>query len=134
MSRHPGLSRKFIIGVSAITLVVLVTGLILTLWVGQVLREVVTDQFNDQQLSVARGAKHLVERELNELRKTLVALARNLAESPGTSSTFSEAELKLFSQIVLNGVRKVELIDVKSRKKWVYLSYRRTAMEERLDE
>lgn len=55
MSRHPGLSRKFIIGVSAITLVVLVTGLILTLWVGQVLREVVTDQFNDQQLSVARG-------------------------------------------------------------------------------
>lgn len=134
MSRHPGLSRKFIIGVSAITLVVLVTGLILTLWVGQVLREVVTDQFNDQQLSVARGAKHLVERELNELRKTLVALARNLSESPGTSSTFSDAELKLFSQIVLNGVRKVELIDVKSRKKWVYLSYRRTAMEERLDE
>ena len=134
MSRHPGLSKKILIGVSAVTVVVLVVGLLLALWVGHVLREVVTDQFNDQQLSVARGAKHLVERELNELRKTLVTLARNFAESPGISSTFSDAESKLFSQIVLNGVRKVELVDVYHKKKWAYLSYRRTAMEGPLDE
>ncbi|MHC1729640.1 MAG: ATP-binding protein [Syntrophobacteraceae bacterium] len=129
-----GVDKRIIIAVAAFPLVILLAGMALSLRTGQITRELVTQQFSSEQLSVARGAKLYVEQEFNDMRRELLGLARNLSEVSLDSDSLMGAELRLFSHVMEGGVQKIELVDRQRRKKWTYLSSGRPASSTLLDE
>lgn len=130
--RRPGLDRRIIICVSIVTALVLAAGAILTWWASRVVRQVVTDQFNAEQLAVARGAKYFVEREFNHLKRSLTTLLQYIAVIPEVS-TLAPGKERLVSRVTESGVRTIELIDPEARTKWVYLANDRLVSTAPLD-
>ncbi|MEN6487000.1 MAG: ATP-binding protein [Syntrophobacteraceae bacterium] len=133
-ARRHSLNKKVILCVIAVTGAVLMASIILTVWAGHIVRQVVTDQFNSEQLAVARGAKHFVEREFNNLERELASLARSFSENRPVQPSSSGTDFKIFSHIMKNGVRLVEVVDVEGRQKWVYFPPGRSPTIEPLDE
>lgn len=131
---HPGVDKRVIIGVSLFPVVILLAGVILSLRTGQITREVVTQQFSSEQLSVARGVKLYVEQEFNDIRRDLLGLARSLSEAKPNSESFTGAEFRLFSHVMDLGVQKIDLVDEEQQKKWTYLSGGRLSSSTQLDE
>ena len=123
-----------ILCVITVTTAALVASVMLTVWAGHVVRQVVTDQFNAEQLAVARGAKHFVEREFSNLERALAALARTFSESRSNQASTAGTDFRLFSHVMESGVRLVEVVDLEERRKLVYFPPGRSPLIESLDE
>lgn len=133
IQRRLGINRRIIVCASLTAFSVLVASIALTLWEGHIMRQVVTDQFNAEQLAVARGAKYFVEREFNNLKRTIVSLTRQIAKTP-LSSGMSPSIERLVIYAMESGIRTIEVINLESRKKRVYYSRGTSASEMPLKE
>jgi two-component system NtrC family sensor kinase len=102
-------SSVLLVGLSA--LILLALGTSLNIWFGRAVRQIAKDQFNEEQLVVARGIKYWIEREIGFLEKELLLNAKNIE---GTVTGPEELYLVLqpcFDRVVELGVGKIELYD-----------------------
>jgi two-component system, NtrC family, sensor kinase len=121
--RRPKITRKVLIAVSITAAFFLTAGLVLGLWSATELREVVGDQFNEQQLVIARHASVLIERQLQSLKKELLLLREQFPEAGFDPETMQEAVQRTFRRVLESGVWKIEVVDLDTRKGFTFMPF-----------
>jgi two-component system, NtrC family, sensor kinase len=108
------INRKFIVVVVLAAAGFMVIGGVLGLWSIREMREMVVNQFNDEQLVIARNVSALIERELGLLRKEALLLNRDLAGRAFAPETFYDLVQRSLSRVLESGVWKIEIADFSS--------------------
>ena len=108
---RPGKRMVFFIGLTA--LVLLGMGTFINVWFGSAARQVVKDQFNEEQLIVARGIKYWIERQVVFLEREMLLVAKNLPETSPEPQGLSDFLQPCFDRVKELGVRKIELFDTR---------------------
>jgi two-component system, NtrC family, sensor kinase len=111
-------SVVLLVGLSAFVL--MTVGTILNLWMGRTALETVKDQFNEEQLVVARGIKYLIERQIHFLRKEMLLLARNIEDASLEPQELHSILQPSFYRVIELGVRKIEVLDRDRGFKYTY--------------
>ena len=92
-------------------LLLLVTGTGLNFRFGQKARQIVKEQFNEQQLVVARSIKLLLLREMSFLEKELLQAARELGRVGTKPGEIQQVLQRYLSRVMESGVSRLELYD-----------------------
>jgi two-component system, NtrC family, sensor kinase len=119
---------RIIAAVFISAILVVAIGIIISLWATREISNVITRQFNSQQLVVARNIRSLVERELSLIRRELVLLAQSLRQHGEHSGIVPDITRESLKRVVENGVRKIEIVDLRAGTQVVYLPYQAVAM------
>ncbi|MBE9542805.1 MAG: hypothetical protein IMF01_10845, partial [Proteobacteria bacterium] len=77
--KRSGIRRNVIVIVSVAAAIFLGAGAVLGLWSAREMREQVGDQFNEQQLVIARNVTDLIERELHLINKEMLLLSKEVS-------------------------------------------------------
>ena len=77
--KRSGIRRNVIVIVSTAAVIFLGGGTVLGLWSAREMREQVGDQFNEQQLVIARNVTDLIERELYLIKKEMLLLSKEVS-------------------------------------------------------
>lgn len=93
------------------------------LWSAGELREVVEDQFNEQQLVIARHVSVLIERQLQSLKKELLLLREQFPDSGFDPEAMQEAVQRTFRRVLESGVWKIEVLDLDIRKGFTFMPF-----------
>ena len=75
------------------------------------MRTIVTDQFNQEQLVIARTVSQRIARELTLLKRELIILADCISAAPFGAKYQNEDIQRSFSKILESGVWKIEIVD-----------------------
>jgi two-component system, NtrC family, sensor kinase len=121
--RRPGITGKVLIAVSVTAAFFLAAGLVLGLWSAGELREVVGDQFNEQQLVIARHVSVLIERQLQSVKKELLLLKEQLPDAGFEPEAMQEAVQRTFRRVLESGVWKIEILDLDARKGFTFMPF-----------
>ena len=125
--RRPKITRKVLIAVSLTAAFFLAAGLVLGLWSARELREVVGDQFNEQQLVIARHVSTLIEKQIQSLKKDLLLLREQCAERGFDPEAIQESVQRTFRRVLESGVWKIEVMDIETRKGYIFMPFRHWA-------
>ena len=68
--------------VSIVALLLVVAGMFLSMWSAVQMAETVKQQFNEEQLVIARNVANLVERELQVLKREISIVGKEIAPGP----------------------------------------------------
>jgi two-component system NtrC family sensor kinase len=124
------LNKKVLILVAGIALIFLGAGLALGLWTAVEMRDMVGEQFNEQQLALARHVSILIERQMHSLERELLLLKRALAGQKFDPETTYREVQQSFQRVLESGVWKIEILDLKARRDYIFMPYRHwTSME-----
>ncbi len=121
------LEHRIIAAVLVTAVLVVAVGTLISLWTRREIGRVITHQFNAQQLVVARNIRSVVERELSLIKRELLLLAQNLRQSEGQIELIPEITRESLKRVVENGVRRIEIIDLREHSNIVYLPYQMMA-------
>ena len=127
---RPSINKKVLVIVAGITLLFLGAGLALGLWTALEMRDLVGDQFNEQQLMLARHVSILVERQMHFLEKELLFLKRSLALQKFDPEAYAEEIQQSFQRVLDSGVWKIEILDLNGRSEYVFMPYRHWTRKE----
>jgi len=134
---RPKINRKVLIAVSATAALFLAAGLALGLWSAREMREVVGDQFNEQQLAIARHVSGILERQIQFLKKELLLLREQCSGEGFDPEAVQEAVQRTFRRVLESGVWKIEVVDLDTREGYTFMPFKhwasREAPAERLD-
>jgi two-component system, NtrC family, sensor kinase len=83
--------------------------------------ETVKQQFNEEQLVVARNVANLIERELGILKREISIVGKEITPGPFYPEILNEHIQKTLVRVVELGVRNIEFIDTKSRKVYTFM-------------
>jgi two-component system, NtrC family, sensor kinase len=128
--RRPKITRKVLMAVSVTAAFFLAAGLVLGLWSAREMREVVGDQFNEQQLVIARHVSVLIERQIQFLKKELLLLRQKCPDEGFDPEEVQEAVQETFRRALESGVWKIEVVDLESRKGYTFMPFRHWAQIE----
>ena len=124
MTKRPIVEKQIILAVSGILVVLLSIGASLSAWSGEEVRRIVKDQFNAEQLVIARSVKSLIERELNLLKREIHLLSLE-ADGEGFSPEAMQRPIQMsFSRMMESGVRRIEIYNLEKDCLYVYMPYR----------
>lgn len=87
------------------------TAVALGLWHAAEIRNIVSSQFNEEQLVIAQNVSRLIERELGFLKKEIRLLSREMEAGPPEPGERPSSIQKSLSRIIESGVRKIMIID-----------------------
>lgn len=136
--KRPKINKEVVVIVCAAALLFLAAGLVLGLWSAREMKEVVADQFNEQQLVVARHVSSLIERQVSFLKKELLLLSRQAGGGKFGPETYQEKIQNAFHRILESGVWKIEIIDREEKRTFLFMPYRhwieKQSPSERLDD
>lgn len=105
-------SEKPIVALVLLSAFVLLTGgTLLNVRFGHNARQLLRDQFNEQQLVVARSVRHWIESRLDALRKELLLAAETLKDADDSQEGLALILKPCFDRVTEIGVRKIELWD-----------------------
>jgi len=121
---RPRINRRVLVVVAGIALIFLGAGLALGLWTAVEMRDLVGDQFNEQQLALARHVSVLIERQMHFLEKELLLLKRALAMQPFDPETYYEEIQQSFQRVLESGVWKIEILDLQARREYTFMPFR----------
>ncbi|MCJ7830891.1 MAG: PAS domain S-box protein, partial [Desulfobacterales bacterium] len=121
--------RNILLAVAAITVVVLAVGLTLGLWSARDMRQLVAEQFNEEQMVIARNVSTLVERELGLLKKELLLLSRDLPPTPFDPEKTSGLIQGAFARVMESGVWKIIVEDPAEPSIFVFTPHQRWARQ-----
>ena len=110
--------------VSVAALIFLGAGTVLGLWSAREMREQVGDQFNEQQLVIARNVTDLVERELHLIKKEMLLLSKEVSLEGLRPEDYYESIQKSFSRVLESGVWRIEIVELANRMAYVYMPYK----------
>lgn len=122
--RYTGVEKRFVIIVLICAAGFLTIGLALGIWRSHNLKDIVTEQFNEEQLVIAAHVSHLIERELAVIRREVILTAKSLGDNPFDPETAYPSMEKSLSRVVESGVWKIEVVDIQSQKIFTYLPYK----------
>jgi two-component system, NtrC family, sensor kinase len=128
--RRPKITRKVLIAVSVTAVLFLAAGLVLGLWSAREMREVVAEQFNEQQLVIARHVSVLLERQIQVLKKELLLLREECPDEGFDPEEVQEAVQKTFRRVLERGVWKIEVVDLETRKGYTFMPFSHWAPRE----
>ncbi|MDF1590310.1 MAG: ATP-binding protein [Desulfobacterales bacterium] len=130
----PGIHKRIFITVTIATLVLLAFALVMGLKSTRQTRDLVTEQFNQQQLIIARNVSLLIERELDFLKKEIKLLSKDISAEPFEPTANLEIIQKSFHRVIESGVWRIEVADLHSRNSYRYLPYSRWSVTEDADD
>lgn len=105
-------SEKRIVALVLLSAFILLSvGTLLNVRFGRNARQLLRDQFNEQQLVVARNIRRWIENRLDTLRKELLLAAGTLKDSDGSQEELALILKPCFDRVTEMGVRKIELRD-----------------------
>ena len=119
--------------VSLFAFILLAAGVVLGLWSDREMREQVLDQFNEEQLVIARNAAGLIERELSFIKKELLLLSKEKSFRTFDPEAQCESIQKSFHRVLESGVWKIEVFDPESQRTYIYLPHRHRSVSETPD-
>jgi len=88
------------------------------------MKETVAEQFNQQQLAIARHASNLIERQIAFLRREILLVRKKHLSSPVQPEHYQEAIQETFQRAQEIGVWRIEIIEPESRKDYVFTLFR----------
>jgi len=121
LNRRTGIEKnKIWMVLLAAFVFMLATGL-LGLWHADEMRDIVSRQFNDEQLVIARNVAGLIEREFGFLEKELILISREIAPDPFNPVLHQPAMQKSLSRVIESGIRSIRVIDPVGSRVWHYM-------------
>lgn len=102
--------------------VLLVAGGIAGVWTSRKMRDLVADQFNQEQLVIAGHVSALLENTLEALRRELLLL-KKARGAHGTFQADRAAVDAAFSRVLERGVWKIEVVDLKEGRTVGFMPY-----------
>ena len=128
--KRPKIKKNVLIVVSAIALLFLGAGAVLGLWSAREMRELVADQFNAQQLVIARHASSLIERQMQFLRKEILYLRNEWDSGEFDLEAYQKKIQEVFHRVLESGVWKIEIIDLKTLDNYIFMPYRQWSLKD----
>jgi two-component system NtrC family sensor kinase len=128
--RRPKIAKKVFIVVLIVALLFLGAGLVLGLWSAREMRQVVSDQFNQEQLVLARHVSVLIERQTQFLKKEILLLKEQIPPEGFDQEVAEGAVQRTFQRVLESGVWKIEIVDVKGGKEYIFMPYRHSTVLE----
>jgi two-component system NtrC family sensor kinase len=122
--RRPRIAKKVFILVAIVALLFLGAGLALGLWSAREMRQVVSEQFNEEQLVLARHVSVLIERQIQFLKKEILLLKEQIPAEGFDPEVSEKAVQRTFQRVLESGVWKIEIFDVKGAKEYLFMPYR----------
>ena len=122
--KRSGIRRNVIVIVSVAAVIFLGAGTVLGLWSAREMREQVGDQFNEQQLVIARNVTDFIERELHLIEKEMLLLSKAVSLEGLRPEDYYESIQKSFFRVLESGVWRIEIVDLENRNAYVYMPYK----------
>ena len=122
--KRSGIRRNVIVIVSVAAVIFLGAGTVLGLWSAREMREQVGDQFNEQQLVIARNITDLIERELHLIKKEMLLLSKEVSLEGLRPEDYYESIQKSFFRVLESGVWRIEIVELANRMAYVYMPYK----------
>jgi len=120
MRQDQGIRKSTIIAVSVAAGLLLAFALAMGVKSTRQTRSLVTEQFNAEQLVIARSLGLRIERELNLLQKEIVLLGEDVSASLSAPAAVAAKIGKSFLHVAENGVRQIEIADLETRTRRAY--------------
>lgn len=103
----------FVVYVGVVTL--LGTGTFVGVWTAREMNDVVTDQFNAQQMTIAQTTRARIEREIEEIKRELATQAAALGRTPDPRDSLPGLQQSM-ERLQRVGLRRVEVVDRAARR------------------
>lgn len=124
LAKREPLEYRIITAVIIAAIIIMVTGWVVSAWIGGEMRAVFAQQFNAEQLSLARSIRHYVERELRAIKRELLFLAQNLRSVAVYDDQMPAAIKNSFHRVVENGIRKIEVLNGNDHCRIIYVPFK----------
>jgi len=124
-----GIKKHVFVAVTLVALLFLSAGAVLGYWSMGEMREQVSEQFNQEQLVIARHIASLIERRLDFLKKEILLLSRESSFGDSDLQGQNERIQDSFSRILESGVWKIEICDTEKHKTYAYAPHRHWSTE-----
>ncbi|MEW6674101.1 MAG: ATP-binding protein [Thermodesulfobacteriota bacterium] len=121
--QRPGTQKRIFIAVALTTLVFVSFALVMGMKSARQARDLVIDQFNEEQLVIARNVSQVVERELNLLKKEIRLLSKKISPKPFDPAVFMDDIQESFLHVIESGVLRMEVADIRSRSSYLFIPY-----------
>jgi signal transduction histidine kinase len=131
--KRSGIRRNVIVIVSVAAVIFLGAGTVLGLWSAREMREQVGDQFNEQQLVIARNVTDLIERELHLIKKEMLLLSKEVSLEGLRPEDYYENIQKSFPRVLESGVWRIEIVELANRRTYVYMPYKHYTIDKAPD-
>jgi PAS domain S-box-containing protein len=128
--KRPKIGKNILTIVSVAAFIFLAGGAVLGLWSAKEMRELVADQFNEQQLIIARHASTLIERQIHFLQKELLRLKKESASRNFDPNACQEKSQEVFYRVLESGIWKIEIIDLETQQNYIFMPYRQWSLKE----
>ncbi len=128
--KRPRIERNVIIVVSAVALFFLAAGALLGIWSAGEMRELVSEQFNAQQLVLARHVSFLIEKQIHFLERELLFLQKQFDQKRFDPEVHHDQIQQAFQRVLESGVWKIEILDLDGRKNYTFLPYKAWSVKE----
>lgn len=103
------------------------------IWHAEEMRAIVSHQFNDEQLVIARNVATLLARELGFLKTEITLISREIATAAFQPDALQPGMQKSLSRVVASGVRRIRVVDNAGSLSWHYIlhgSWRQTHLDD----
>ena len=121
---HPKIRKKVFIVVSVIALIFLAAGAILGISSAGEMRDLVGDQFNAQQLVLARQVSALVEKQMHFLERELLSLQKQFDPGVFQPEAHHDQIQQAFHRVLESGVWRIEILDLSAQRDYIFLPYK----------
>jgi two-component system NtrC family sensor kinase len=125
---RPKLVKRIAVSVGVAVTFFLIGGALLGLWAIQEMKKIVTGQFNQEQLVIARTVRQRIEREIKLLTKEITLLAGDISAGGLKPGQDNERIQQSFSRILESGVWEIEIIDSGGGRHHIFMPHRHWAV------
>jgi two-component system NtrC family sensor kinase len=122
--KRPRIERNVFIIVSAIALFFLAAGAVLGIRSAGEMRELVGEQFNAEQLVLARHVSSMIEKQMHFLRGELLFLERQFNPDRFEPEAYLDQIQQAFQSVLESGVWKMEILDLSGQRDYIFLPYK----------
>lgn len=119
--KRTGIKQNTLRGVILTTVFFILAAILLGIWHADEMRRIVSQQFNDEQLVIARNVATLLERELGFLQTELALISRDIAATPYEPDMLQAGMQKSLHRVVASGVRQIQVINLDRDQGWQFI-------------
>jgi PAS domain S-box-containing protein len=110
LERPTKLRRNVLLLVALVAFAFMAVGAGLAIWSALDMRQAVSDQFNQEQLALARHVSTLIEREVGFLRREMLLLRKQLVKGAPPPEAYREVIQDTFHRVLESGVCEIEIV------------------------
>jgi two-component system, NtrC family, sensor kinase len=119
-SKETTTGRIITAGVCIAVFALISAGVLVGVWTAQEMSAVVTDQFNTQQMVIAQTIRARIEREIGGVKREIFSMSQALQGRPADGPQVRDILQQALPRLTDNGVRSVEIVDLRTRQALVY--------------